>query len=102
MSKKLELCLAGAGLIGRRHVEVMHRAISDVKLGSIVDPSPEGRSYAASIGVDWYYSLNDMFKASSPHGVIIATPNQVHVENGLECVAAGCPMLIEKPIDRLY
>jgi len=98
MSKKLELCLAGAGLIGRRHVEVMHRAISDVKLGSIVDPSPEGRSYAASIGVDWYYSLNDMFKASSPHGVIIATPNQVHVENGLECVAAGCPMLIEKPI----
>ena len=28
----------------------------------------------------------------------MATPNQVHVQNGLEAVAAGLPALIEKPI----
>ncbi|ASY66371.1 putative oxidoreductase (plasmid) [Sinorhizobium sojae CCBAU 05684] len=28
----------------------------------------------------------------------MATPNQAHVQNGLEAVEAGVPALIEKPI----
>jgi predicted dehydrogenase len=30
--------------------------------------------------------------------VIIATPNQLHVQHGLDAVAAGLPVLVEKPI----
>ena len=33
-----------------------------------------------------------------PDGVILATPNQLHVDGGLECVAAGVPVIVEKPI----
>src|SRR5262249_29904969 len=33
---------------------------------------------------------------------ILATPNRLHVEQGLACVAAGVPALIEKPLaDRI-
>jgi predicted dehydrogenase len=39
-----------------------------------------------------------MMRADRPDGVIIATPNQLHVENGLEAVEAGVPALVEKPI----
>lgn len=39
-----------------------------------------------------------MIETDRPEGVIIATPNQVHVANGLEAVAARVPVLIEKPI----
>ena len=31
-------------------------------------------------------------------GVILATPNQAHVEGGLACIAAGLPVLVEKPL----
>ena len=45
-----------------------------------------------------YPSLAELFAADKPDGVILATPNQMHVDGGLECVAAGVPVLVEKPI----
>ena len=45
-----------------------------------------------------YRSLAELFAADKPDGVILATPNQMHVDGGLECVAAGVPVIVEKPI----
>ena len=45
-----------------------------------------------------YASLAELFAKDKPDGVILATPNQLHVEQGLECIAAGVPALIEKPV----
>ena len=69
-----------------------------VAVASITDPAPSARAFAAEHGSPWYPSLTDMLAAGRPDGVIIATPNQMHVDNGLECVAAGLPILVEKPI----
>jgi predicted dehydrogenase len=48
--------------------------------------------------VPLYRSLGELFARDEPDGVILATPNQLHVEGGLECVAAGVPVIVEKPI----
>ena len=98
MNGSLEIALVGAGLIGRSHIDAMRTLGEDITIHSIVDPSDDGRDFAGSIGIDWYPSMSEMFEKGTPDGAILATPNQVHVENGLECVARRCPMLVEKPI----
>ncbi len=100
MPKKIQtlsLALAGAGLVGKWHAAACE-AVGSVELRWVVDPSEAGRSFAESSGLDWYPSLPSLFAEERPDGVIIATPNQVHLENGLDCIEAACPALIEKPI----
>lgn len=87
----------GAGLIGKRHVQYVLSEPA-ATLSAIVDPSSVGKQLAAEVGVAWYPSFRDMTAAERPDGVIVATPNQVHVQNGLDAVEAGVPALIEKPI----
>jgi predicted dehydrogenase len=94
----VSIAVAGAGLIGKRHVEAIAAAGEAVRLHAIVDPADTAAAYAADCGVPWYPSLSALLATDRPDGVILGTPNQVHVENGLECVAAGIPTLVEKPI----
>ncbi|MDP2733338.1 MAG: Gfo/Idh/MocA family oxidoreductase [Hoeflea sp.] len=97
MKGPVKLAIAGTGAIGKRHAEAI--AVSpDAVLHSIVDPSDDGRAYAIRIGAEWHASLTALFEAGRPDGVIIATPNQIHVANALKCIAAGVPALIEKPL----
>lgn len=37
-------------------------------------------------------------EASRPEGVVLATPNALHVPQALQCIALGLPILLEKPI----
>lgn len=96
-SGSVRIAVAGVGLIGKRHVEAV-MAARGVVLAAIVDPTDGARAFASEHGAPWFGSLGDMIAANAADGAIIATPNQIHVDNGLECVAAGLPLLIEKPI----
>ena len=98
MPQPVSLAVAGAGLIGKRHVAAIAASGGAARLHCIVDPEPAAEDYAAGVGVPWYPSLAAMIDGDRPEGVILATPNQLHVDNGLECIAAGLPALVEKPI----
>lgn len=65
---------------------------------TIVDPAPGALEVAAKAGVPLLASLPDLLAKQTLDGVIIATPNRLHVEQGLACIAAGVPALIEKPL----
>ena len=94
---RVRIAVAGAGTIGSRHIEEVD-ACESTALASVVDPGAAGRELAAKFGVERYSSLAHLFAADKPDGVILATPNRMHVEGGLECVAAGVPVIVEKPI----
>jgi predicted dehydrogenase len=93
----VRLAVAGAGLIGQRHIEEID-ASGSAQLAAIVDPLPAAQEVADTFGVVLYRSLAELFEADKPDGVILATPNQLHVDGGLECVAAAVPVIVEKPI----
>lgn len=93
----VRLAVVGAGLIGRRHAEHI-AAEPRAALFAIVDPTAAGREVAAALGAPWFASFAEMLATGRPDGVVIATPNQLHVRNGLEAVAAGIPAVVEKPL----
>ena len=93
---KIRIAVAGAGLIGVRHLEEI-AANGDCEIAGIADPGAQASEVAARFGVPRYAGLAECL-ATRPDGVVIATPNQLHLEHGLLCIAAGIPILVEKPI----
>lgn len=97
MTETVSIALAGAGLMGRRHAAAIE-AVADARLAAVVDPDAAARGFADQCGVPWYPDLSALLATDRPDGVVLATPNQAHEAQGLDCVAAGLPMLVEKPV----
>jgi predicted dehydrogenase len=97
MGSKLRLAIAGAGLIGRAHWKRM-LASRDCELAAFADPFPSAASLAQEAGVPLYPGLAAMLAAERLDGVVLATPNALHVPGALACVEAGLPVLVEKPV----
>ncbi|EHR53081.1 putative dehydrogenase [Saccharomonospora marina XMU15] len=91
---RLRIAVVGAGLIGRRHVELV-RGDPGCELVSVVDPDPAARALGRGLG---HARLADLLAGTRVDGVIVASPNSRHVEHALCCVEAGVPVLVEKPL----
>jgi predicted dehydrogenase len=95
--RQIQLAVAGAGLIGRRHIELI-RQNPRCRLSAIVDPGPAAKEVADSADVPLFRTLGELIEKGRPDGIVLATPNQLHVEQALECIDARLPALIEKPV----
>jgi predicted dehydrogenase len=94
---QLKIALAGAGMIGRRHAELV-RDSAECELAAVVDPAPGAAAFAQGAGVPLYKTLPDLFAHARPDGVILATPNALHVDQALQCIGANVAVLVEKPV----
>ena len=97
MSTPLRIAVAGAGAIGRRHVELIGASAS-CELAAIADPAPAAKEIAAAANVPLHDTLRELLACAQVDAVIVATPNALHVEDALACIEAGVPALIEKPL----
>lgn len=87
----------GAGLIGRQHIDRIEKA-AECRLAAIVDPATDAPQTAKQQGVTHYSNIADALANEVFDGVIIATPNALHIEHAEQCLARNLPILIEKPI----
>jgi predicted dehydrogenase len=95
MTNAPRLALVGTGSMGSLHARVI--AQSDrAELTRVVDPREEaGRTVAERYGARWTPELGDL---SDVDAVVLAAPTGVHHELALPILAAGKPLLIEKPV----
>ncbi|SLN54936.1 4-carboxy-2-hydroxymuconate-6-semialdehyde dehydrogenase [Aquimixticola soesokkakensis] len=100
----MRLAIIGGGIIGRTHAEAI-RACPTSDLAAIVDPFETGKALAQEYGCAHFQSLDDLIAwTSGPEagarveGVIIATPNALHVPQATRMIEAGLPVLVEKPL----
>jgi predicted dehydrogenase len=91
------IAVLGAGAIGRRHAELV-AAEPGLALAAVVDPDEGARHFAEDLGAGWWADFGGLLAEARPDGVIVATPNRLHVPHGLAAVAAHVPALIEKPL----
>lgn len=97
MTTSTSIAVVGAGLVGIRHIDAIARA-ANVNLAAIVDTSDVAARMASELKVDFFGSLDELFKHRKVDGAILSTPTPLHVEQGIQCIEAQCPVLIEKPI----
>jgi predicted dehydrogenase len=91
------LGLVGCGVIGRRHAEIA-ADLGGCRLAAIADPDPAVAAFATRLGADHVPDLPTMLAGHRLDGVILATPTPAHADGAQAVIAAGLPVLIEKPI----
>lgn len=94
----LNIAVAGAGVIGKRHMQLI-AANPQTRLCAVIDPMPAAAEVAAEQQAPYFASMDAFFASGvKADGMILATPNGLHVEGALACLRAGLPALIEKPL----
>jgi len=93
---KIKIGLIGAGLIGRKHLRKL-AGHADYELVGIADVNAE-QVAAEQPGARVFADYRKLIDEARPDAVIIASPNQLHAENGIACARAGIHILMEKPV----
>ncbi|HRE84378.1 MAG TPA: Gfo/Idh/MocA family oxidoreductase [Opitutaceae bacterium] len=97
-SKTVSILVVGLGSIGQRHARLL-QSRSDVRLFLCdVDAHHRSETQAAFTSpVPEFEDFNHALRVR-PDIVILCTPNHLHAPMGLAAIAAGCDVLVEKPI----
>ena len=94
---RVRLGLIGMGLIGTPHARTLQK-VEECDLVAVADVDEKYREPTEKIGAKYYRNYEEMIRKESLQGVIIATPNHLHVPMGIACAQCGLHLLVEKPI----
>lgn len=96
----VELALIGAGRMGRMHLRALDPAggrTAAVRVTDVVEPTTPVRDALRGSGYRLHATLTDLLAARRPDGVLVAAPTDRHTHIARAALAAGIPVLCEKP-----
>lgn len=99
----VKIGMIGFGEMGKRHAKDMEEfSGGQIKVAAAVEPSDK----KFDIGCKWlghaperFRSIKEMVDKIRPDGIIIATPNSLHLECLRELKGEKIPLILEKPLD---
>ncbi len=92
-----KIAVVGVGLVGGWHVRALSGA-SNAVLCAVVDVRPDINRIAEKYNVPAFSDVATMLTTVKPDGVVVATPNALHVQGAVACIRHGVPVLVEKPL----
>lgn len=105
MSNKLRYALIGCGRIAPNHVAAALNNAQELELCAVCDPVAERMEEVLSkapeavrAGVRRYTDYREMLEKEQPQLCAIATESGYHAAIGMDVIAAGSNLIIEKPI----
>lgn len=98
--EELRIAVVGAGLMGADHVTRITERIVGARVSAIVEPDDARGNAAAehAPGALTFLNIEDAITANAMDAVLIATPGKFHEPVLLPAIAAGLPILCEKPL----
>lgn len=97
--KKIKIGVAGAGRIGKIHIENILQNFPHVEIALVADPSDEGAAYVEGKNIPFSRDYKDIIENKEIEAVIICSPTDTHA-NFVELAAqAGKHIFCEKPLD---
>lgn len=94
----LRVAVVGATGWGRQHTRVF-RQRPDTELCAIVGRNPDRTAAEGErLGVNFYTDIERMLAAEEPDLVTVSLPNEEHFEPTMRLLAAGIPLMVEKPL----
>lgn len=96
MAKKIRIGVAGTGYLGQHHVRI-YRDLPGCEFAGIYEIDDQrAAEVAAMYPCHRFASLEEMGRECEAVSVVVPTPH--HLEVALPLLAAGCHLLIEKPL----
>ncbi|HEX6616545.1 MAG TPA: Gfo/Idh/MocA family oxidoreductase [Gemmatimonadales bacterium] len=96
MSAALPVGVVGVGALGRHHARHL-AGLAEARLAGVYDIQPErARAVAEELGTTACADLDELL--GRVEAVSVAVPTPAHAAVGLEALARGVPVLMEKPL----
>jgi len=91
--------ILGAGAMGANHAHTLASWVPAARVGAVYDfDGARADQVAAGTGATALGSADELIGSAEVDAIVIASPDPLHAEQVLSCVAAGKPVLCEKPL----
>ena len=95
---KIKVGVVGTGFIGPAHIEALRR-LPNVEVAALCEVTEElARQKAEGLGIERYYTFDDLLKQDDITSVHICTPNFLHYAQSKAALLAGKHVVCEKPL----
>jgi myo-inositol 2-dehydrogenase/D-chiro-inositol 1-dehydrogenase len=95
----LDIGVVGTGMMGQDHVQRLATSVPDAKVVAVSDVNVEqAKRVGERVEARVFSDGHDLIADDGVQAVLIASPGPTHEELTLACIAAGKPVLCEKPL----